>query len=335
MHLLSVVDVGHGNCAIISSGGKNVVIDTASRTHLLSYLEVNGITKIDVIVISHSDQDHIGGLINVLSSTTIKVDQLIINPDAKKNSVLWADVRSLVDKKVSEKSLALYTGVYAGGQNDSWAKISDRLALEVASPSPAMVLGGPGISLPEGNKNLTSNSASIVVRVIFDGKAVALLTGDMDSIALAEIKRSGVDLKAPYLIFPHHGGLPGTIESEDFAEEIVSTVQPNSIIFSNGRGRHDNPRPEIVRAVKAKTPEVYIACTQLSKTCCEWPLDRADYQPRGYSAGSKNGEFCVGSFEINLETGVASEEQLTAHRTFVAGLPKALCCSSGNIIVKG
>ncbi|RUE54151.1 MBL fold metallo-hydrolase [Pseudomonas aeruginosa] len=334
MHNLSIVDVGHGNCAFITSDGKNVVIDAAARTHLLRYLETNGVTEIDVVVISHSDEDHIGGLINLLSNPGIKVKQLVINQDSTKGSALWADVRALVDGQLYQGKLTVWTGVYAGGQNQAWTNVTDRLALQILSPTLSMGLGGPGAPLPGGSKTVTSNTASIVIKVVFDGRAVALFTGDMDEIALSDIVRIGIEMDARCLVFPHHGGLPGQCDPEKFTQDILKLVNPDIVVFSNGRMRHSNPRKEIIDAIKKGRPSTYIACTQLSKACCSSAVASRGYTPKSYSAGVEIDGYCAGSFDIDLESCLAQEEQISAHRNFVNGLPEAMCQNIEGIIAK-
>lgn len=333
MHYLSVIDVGHGNCAFISSDGRNVVIDAASRTHLVRYLESRSIVEIDLVVISHADEDHIGGLVNLLSSTDIRVKKLVINSDAQKNSILWEDVRSLVDGRYYQGQLDVKIGAYAKEVGQEWTKVSDRLRLEVISPSLAMAMGGPGTALPGEKKSATSNSASIVLRILFDENPVAFFSADMDELAFEDILRLGLDLQAKYLVYPHHGGLPGRGDAKKFADAVLSAVKPETVLFSNGRGRHNNPRPEIVSAIRASFPTVYVACTQLSRMCCSSAVVRSDYTPTGYSAGIESNGFCAGSFEIDLESCRPRAEQVAAHKAFVQGLAEAMCASD-KIIAK-
>lgn len=332
MNYLSVIDVGHGNCAFIASEGRNVVVDVASRAHLLRYLEANEISEIDLVVISHSDEDHIGGLINLLSSECVRVKQLVINSDSTKKTGLWEDVRALIDSRFYRGSLKVWLEVYAGGDNSSWANVTDRLTVEILSPSLSMKLGGPGIPLPGKKKAVTSNTASIVVRVNFDNKPVAVFAGDMDGLAVDEVIRLNIDMAAKYLVFPHHGGLPGGADPSQFAEKLLGLVKPDMVFFSNGRTKHGNPRKEIVDAVRQARPDAYIACTQVARHCCSTAISRRDYVPRHYSAGVDLDACCAGSVEIDLDTCLANPEQLGEHQRFVRGLPEAMCIKGAEII---
>ena len=56
---LTILDVGHGNAAVLADTGGVVVIDCGKGGTLLDYLETVGIKKVDVLLISHADSDHI------------------------------------------------------------------------------------------------------------------------------------------------------------------------------------------------------------------------------------------------------------------------------------
>ena len=64
------IDVGSGDCTLVRTPDeRNVLIDAGSADrsdHLISHLSMQGVRRIDLLVIAHSDEDHIGGLPAVL-----------------------------------------------------------------------------------------------------------------------------------------------------------------------------------------------------------------------------------------------------------------------------
>lgn len=72
---VSYINVGQGDAALIrDSGGFDVVIDggrVAAGPTVVAYLRQQGVDDIDVLVASHADADHIGGLIEVLKMADI------------------------------------------------------------------------------------------------------------------------------------------------------------------------------------------------------------------------------------------------------------------------
>ena len=90
---LLILDVGHGNCAVLNDTAGVIIIDCAPGTTLKETLEQLGITEISRLLISHADEDHVAGLIGLLQDPQISVKHVYINPDAMKRSDIWYDVR--------------------------------------------------------------------------------------------------------------------------------------------------------------------------------------------------------------------------------------------------
>ena len=61
---IHVIDIGKADCIVIETGGKNIMIDTGERSDVFDitrYLSDRGIEKIDLLILTHFDKDHIGG----------------------------------------------------------------------------------------------------------------------------------------------------------------------------------------------------------------------------------------------------------------------------------
>ena len=79
---LTVIDVGQGLAAVVETAGHVLVFDTgprwrggtvAARVSLLPYLRARGIRRIDRLVLSHDDQDHVGGAALVAGAIEIEL----------------------------------------------------------------------------------------------------------------------------------------------------------------------------------------------------------------------------------------------------------------------
>jgi competence protein ComEC len=93
-----------------------------------------------------------------------------------------------------------------------------------------------------------------------------LLAADIEFDCLAEWKARKVQPTACVLVFPHHGGLPGTSDKTEaalFGFEITRMVSPEVVIFSNHRTKFGNPRDEVIAAILKAAGGVRFACTQL------------------------------------------------------------------------
>lgn len=313
MMKLDIIDVGHGNSAVIRDGDVNVVVDAAPGGALVSYLQEHAIDYVELVVLSHSDADHIGGLIAVLDSG-IRVGRVILNSDGTKGSETWRDlIFSLTDAK-REGHITFDVGITQGALDVPGLS---SCSLEVVSPSTALAGLGAG-GRGRCGRTITSNTISAVIRVLQEGRGVALLAGDMDVVALNEIEYLDVDLRADLLVYPHHGGLPGEGDPETFVARLCDRVQPSAVAFSNGRGRYDNPRAEVVGALKSCSPGAYICCTQLSERCADTHPDDA---PR------RKFRQCAGRVTTEIADGKLQYSSRSNHEALIARLSGVPMCA--------
>lgn len=313
-----VLDVGHGNCAVLSDTAGVAVIDCAPGVTLTQLLEQLGTNDISIVLISHADEDHVGGLIALLQKPEITVHNVYINPDALKETEIWHDVRYALrdarrtkDTKVNTSLTSELTGSLDNGE----------VHVEVIGPSPELVLGGDDLN----GRRLTSNSKSAVIRLVYKGHPFMLAAGDVDWVGFQNLVNEGRDIRADILIFPHHGGKSGGAEPKDFAFEVCSRVEPSSVIFSIARTRSGFPRPDTIEGVRVVAPQAHIACTQLSRDCAtDTPTSfehLLDYPAKGRDKNS----CCAGTMHIDLGREKSYEDFKEAHAAFVTSLAPTMC----------
>lgn len=260
--VLFVLDVGHGSCAVLCDTKGVVVIDAGPRTTLLEFLRSEGIDRIDTVLISHADEDHIAGLLSLLESKMVKIGRVRLNPDLAKDTKAWRDLNWLLDKGHCLGEIDFDTSLTTRHSGDFDC---GEIHIEILAPSMFAVATSAS---PSGrSRRLDSNSRSVVVRLARDGQALVLLAGDIDDVGFEALLHDHSAPRAPVLVYPHHGGRSGATSEIDFASKLCRAIVPSSVIFSIGRGKHDTPRPEIVETVRRELPGVRIACTQLSEHC--------------------------------------------------------------------
>jgi competence protein ComEC len=320
---IAILDVGHGNSAVVRVPEGVVVIDAGPGSSLVEYLTESMINVVDTFLISHADEDHISGLLSILASGKVKIRRVRLNTDSLKGSQIWDDLAYELDSAHRTGSLEFIPSLTRNqnGEFDIGA-----LRVEILGPSGYLASRGPG-SKDRRGRMIHTNSISAVIRISYNGKLVALFTGDMDDVGLHDIASADLDAKAPIVVFPHHGGRPGHISMDVFTKDLCKLVQPRAVIFSIGRGRHATPQPKSVAAVRAEVADVWVACTQLSEHCAaELPKVHPGHLNGVVARGRETRRCCAGTILVNLENAAIIRPLKDAHRTFVLdAAPTALC----------
>ncbi|MEK3935753.1 MBL fold metallo-hydrolase [Sporosarcina sp. FSL W7-1349] len=198
------IDVGQGDAIFIQSpNGKNMLVDGGPKSagkHVVDFLKAKGVKKLDYVVATHPDADHIGGLIEVLNTFNVInfVDSGYVH-----TSQTYYELLSLIDKKEIKFNVA---------------QVLDKIALD-----PHMIIRV--LYADENAKD--SNDASIVLKVTYN-KVSFLLMGDADT-AIEDYIRGKYDVTATVLKNGHHGS--NTSSSAAF----ISNVSPKVGVLSYGK----------------------------------------------------------------------------------------------------
>lgn len=325
---LYVLDVGHGNCAIARGDGWSVMVDAAPSSAVMEAVEHFELSRLDVIAISHRDADHARGLGPLLASTDLEIGTIYISADAAKDptapdtAMLLAALRDAKESGRCEVSKDLDDALPAGTLDGGG------LTVEVLAPTFETGMTGPlGVS-PTGT-TMTSNTVSAVLRITLPDGLCVLLPGDIDDVAFAELCERGVDLSADVLVFPHHGSMSAVKDEETFAREVVEAVGPHTVLFSVGRGKRARPTESVLRGVFAASPDLYVACTQLSSGCL---AADANLPPRTAlahlsavpSAGGARCRSCAGSIELRGPG--LSESYQESHQQYLTSATDSPMC---------
>jgi competence protein ComEC len=218
-----VCDVGQGDAILATYKNFQMLFDLGpDNKKLMSCLDKHvpfWDKTIEVVVLTHGDSDHVGGLNDLLRS--YKVDQFFTN--------------GLLDKSIEQK---IYSKKI--GQND--VINTNVFDFEVVSPD-------------KNEENLKDgNSASVVGYLDYKGgkKWSIFMTGDMDleteqRLVWREIVTKSVDI----LKVSHHGSETAT------GEEILNILKPKMAVISVGKNnKFGHPRKEVVERLKNRNIEI-------------------------------------------------------------------------------
>jgi len=327
---LIVLDVGHGNCAILRDTDAVTVIDCPPpATILVETLEALDINVIDNILISHADIDHAGGLPTLLGK--IRVRNVHINPDASKRGARWVEIRT---------ALALHNKLGTKIHRALGAEVSKEIhsgQVEIEILAPSLVEGLSGSSGEDRKRRkLDSNSVSAVIGLIYDAHRIALLPGDLDELGLDNLLMDQENIEASILIFPHHGGSAKSINNYNFAHKLCSLVKPRLVIFSFerkrsfGKNHSEMPRDDIMNGVITASPEAHIMCTQLSGKCAvKNPNSDFSHLINLPALGFASDSCCGGTIKIRINGKQTTYiPLLSSHRAFISNpdtVPTPMC----------
>lgn len=220
------IDVGQGDSILIESpNGKTMLVDGGVKgagPQVVSYLRELGVSKLDIVVATHPDADHIGGLIPVLNSMTI---EQFYDSGKVHTSQTFEEMLTLIDEK------NIPYDVPTPGDN---IKFDEDVTVKV---------------LNANEQASDNNDASIVLKIVY-GNVSFLLTGDA-GIAL-EKEMMQYDVSATVLKAGHHGS--NTSSSEDF----IRAVKPEVTILSYGKdNKYGHPHAEVVDRLKEIGSKIY------------------------------------------------------------------------------
>ena len=199
---VTFLDVGQGDAAVLQCGGQTMMIDggkAKASSYIYSWLKKNQISYLDVMVATHTDADHIGGLSGALNYAKVGTAYCPVTSGTTKT--FQSFVRYL---KKQGKSITV-------------PKAGDEFSLGGAQ----VRILGPTDPQAEGN------NSSIVLKVTF-GDTSFLFTGDAEREEEQELLESGYDLESTVLKVGHHGSDTST------SYLFLRTVNPQYAVISVG-----------------------------------------------------------------------------------------------------
>jgi competence protein ComEC len=221
------IDVEQGDSSFITTpNGKTILIDggkDAAGEKVVAYLQKAGVTTIDLLVATHPDADHIGGLKDVINAFTIKK---VLDSGKNHTSQTYLDYLTLIDTKNIPLQIA---------KEGSLIPLDEDIQILVLNSS-------------TGTED--TNESSIVLKINY-GQIDFLFTGDAGVAQEAELVAT-YNVEAEILKVGHHGS--NTSTSELFLRE----VKPKESILSYGEGNYyGHPYPEIVDRLTTFGSNIY------------------------------------------------------------------------------
>lgn len=230
---ISMIDVGQGDCILVENeNGNTYLIDAGSSSvqnvaeyKIIPYLKCKGIGKLDYVMVSHGDSDHINGILEMLYEDKLEIQTLIL-PDSSQFQKEYEELVLLAKKRGTR---VIYV------QKDSTIE-DNELCLEILSPN--------------GGHYSDINDASMVMRLSYHQFSM-YFTGDIgeetEKVLLPEL------ISADIIKVPHHGSKNSS--SWEFVEKINPCLALVSCGFNNQYG---HPHSETLKRYQAFHTKIFV-----------------------------------------------------------------------------
>jgi len=224
------LDVGQGDSEIIhTKNGKNIIIDGGKRNKNVveSYLDFKGINQIDIMILTHPDEDHIGGLIELID--VIHVDNIIVSDVDFSSIELYNEFIS----KANDKNVKI-TKVATG----------DRICLDQVIFN---------ILLPQREIYFDNiNNNSVVLSLEYE-ELKMMFTGDIEQEQEKYLEDNLLKDEFQVLKVAHHGSSTST------TGRFLDTITPSIGVISCGANNiYGHPNKQVLNGLKDRNVEVFV-----------------------------------------------------------------------------
>ena len=221
---MTVLDVGQGQCILLYSDGKTYIVDCGgdydddAADIAAETLLSQGIDRIDGLILTHFDQDHAGGALNLL--TRIPADA-VYYPDIADES----GIRQALELDYQENAVAIDEDLQISFGNTS------------ITVYPAVV--------PDSD-----NDASLAILFQRENCDI-LITGDRSGFGERLLLKEAAIPELDILVAGHHGSKNST------CDELLAATRPKIVAISVGENSYGHPAQEVLDRLEAYGCMVY------------------------------------------------------------------------------
>ena len=264
---VSYINVGQGDSILIQVGDCDILIDAGTASYgstVSSYLKNRGVDDIELMINTHPDADHCGGLTTVLNNFV--VEEVWISKDTSKNTSAYKNFTAAITSE----------GLTAKKPNVGTVYTYEYLTLTVLYSA----VGSD------------SNNSSIVVMLEY-GSFKFLFTGDVGSEVESQLVSNGTDLSCDVLKVGHHGSKYSSTAA------FLSATGAKYGVICVGSNSYGHPTADALNRLSSAGISVYRTDTNgnvvFSSNGATLTLPGGDSVSGGSGSGSSGGSSSGGS----------------------------------------
>lgn len=224
------VDVEQGDCELIKTRNKAVLIDCGEKDYysdVIEYIRSQNIKYIDYVIVTHPHSDHAGGMSYILDEF---------------------DIGTVIMPKIQESFIpttSTYIRLLTSIENKD-------INVEYAAPGKEYTLDDVKMTLLSPVKDYNDlNNYSVAVKITH-GKNSFLFTGDIEKEAESDIMENGYDISAEVLKVAHHGS------STSSQKSFINAVFPQYAVIEVGSpNSYNHPNKDTVQRLENKDITIY------------------------------------------------------------------------------
>lgn len=220
------LDVGQADCTLVKCDGYTMLIDTGlddQGTKIQNYLQKQGIDRLDYLVLTHSDADHIGSADVVMTKFDIGT---IFMSNFEKETKTYKNLLKIIEENQIHYLSPAVGNVYA--------------------------LGSASFRILAPNREYDTPNDTSIALLITHGENTFLFTGDAEKDAEEDMLNNGLSLAADVFHAGHHGSKTSN------TQEFIDAVMPRYAVISCGvDNSYGLPDAEVLNRFREKEMMVY------------------------------------------------------------------------------
>ena len=220
---VAILDVGQADSIVISTGGQICLIDAAStddgKTNAVTYLEGLGVSKIDLMVITHFHTDHTNDVLDVMNK--FEIDTIIIPDLTKENTPTTSFFKKFLNKVEEQK-----------------------INLVPAQKGDVYYVGNGTLTILDDTYNDLGVNSTSVATLFKQGDFTFLNTGDGEKEYEARLLKVFSE-KVTLFAAGHHGS------STSNTKALLTAINPDYMAISCGEDNdYGHPHREVMDLIK-------------------------------------------------------------------------------------